>query len=52
MISCRLKWLESANKAERERRLEEIDGLVWRLYERLKFNQKKFEGIRGLWSGK
>ena len=46
MISNRLKWLESANKAERQQFLEEIDELVWHLYERLKSNQRKLEGVR------
>ncbi|MDD3311211.1 hypothetical protein [Pseudodesulfovibrio sp.] len=52
MIAYRLKWMQSASKAEQEQFLEEIDDLVWHLYERLKSNQKKLEGIRGILDGK
>lgn len=46
MISNRLKVLNTLNKAGRDQAIDEIDELVWRLYERLKSSQKKLGLIR------
>lgn len=52
MISNRLKSLETASPSERDQYIEEVDDLVWRLYESLKSNQRKLEAIRNALDGK
>jgi hypothetical protein len=49
MITTRLnKMVESKNSTERKEIQEEIDELVWHLYESLKDSQKKLEKIRAV----
>lgn len=46
MIANRLKKLDGAAQAERDQFIEQLDDLVWNLYQRLKSNQKKLASIR------
>jgi len=46
-IANRLNTLsETRTKAERQEIIEEVEELVWHLYEAVKFNQKKLSAIR------
>jgi hypothetical protein len=45
-IANRLKKLSEANKDERERLINELDELIWSLYNNYKDNQKKLDQIR------
>jgi hypothetical protein len=47
MISNRLKWLQSTDsQAEKNTIINEINELVWHLYENFKKNQQKLDKIR------
>jgi hypothetical protein len=46
MIANRLKKLVNASEEDRKRILEELNGLVWNLYNNHKTNQKKLQEIR------
>ena len=47
MITTRLnKIAESRKASERKEMIDEIDELVWHLYESLKYNQQKLDKIR------
>lgn len=46
MISTRLKKLTSVSKTEQLKMIEEINDLVWHLYDRHKENQHKLDDIR------
>ncbi|MCK5270112.1 MAG: hypothetical protein KAJ46_04975 [Sedimentisphaerales bacterium] len=49
VISNRLKRLGSTKKkAERDMIIQEIEDLVWNIYNRLKSNQQKLYGIRNV----
>ena len=49
MISNRLKWLqETDDKQERKNIIDEINELVWHLYDNFKQNQKKLGRIRNV----
>jgi len=46
MISNRLNQVVDATKQERKRIVDELNGLVWHLYDNHKANQKKLQAIR------
>jgi hypothetical protein len=48
MISNRLSKLTSVPKSEQKEIIEEINNLVWHLYNRYKENQQKLDEIRGV----
>lgn len=48
MIANRLNQIVDAPKEDRKRIVEELNGLVWNLYNDHKTNQKKLQSIRGV----
>lgn len=48
MISNRLGKIPAASRSEQEQIAEEINNLVWHLYNRYKENQQKLDDIRGI----
>ena len=46
MIANRLNRVVNAPKEERQRIVDELNGLVWNLYNNHKINQKKIQDIR------
>ena len=46
MIANRLKWIIDAPKETQARYVEELNGLVWSLYNDHKTNQEKLQKIR------
>ena len=51
MISNRLKKLSTLSPQEQEKMVEEIDELVWYLYDRYKISQTRIEDIRAIIEG-